>query len=154
MKSNVIGWVAAVVLVMAVLFGLSLNTAPAVLGAPAAAPTPVSVTRPAGEGFITFTPFNAAVLTADTTASCADIGKYSVADVLYSIDQGTVNTTTLTTQWSIDGTTLATGINVVATNAADATDMTQVQVFGRYLCLLANVTNSNPITITAQVLAK
>ena len=154
MKSKAITTATVALLLVMALIGLNLNMAPAVLGAPAAAPTPVSVTRPAGEGYVTFTPFNAAVVTADTTASCADVGPYSVADVLYSIDQGTTNTTTLTAKWSIDGSTLATGVNVVAANAADATDMTQLQVFGKYLCVLADVANSNPITITVQVLAK
>lgn len=149
--------VAALVLV-AMLFGsISMATQPTALGAPLAGPTPVSVTRPSsGEkaAYITFTPFNATALTADTTV-CQDIGNFSVADVLYVIDQGTTNTTTLTAKWGVgDTTNLATGVNVVATNTADATDMQQIQLFGRYLCLLADVTNANAVTVTAQVIAR
>jgi hypothetical protein len=129
----------------------------AATAAPAAAPTPVSVTRPGGDGsFITFDLFNTAVLTEDTTSACVDIGRYNVADVVYSFDQGAgvPNTTTLTTQFSVDGGTLVSGVNVVASNAADATDMQQVQLFGRYFCLLANVSNTSAVTVTAKAIAK
>jgi len=127
----------------------------AATAAPAAAPTPVSVTRPGGDGsFITFDLFNGAALTEDTTSACVDIGRYNVADVVYSIDQTAVNTVTLTTQFSVDGGTLVSGVNVVASNAADATDMQQVQLFGRYFCLLANVSNTNTVTVTAKAIAK
>ena len=71
-----------------------------------------------------------------------DVGRYTIADVQYTIDQGTTNTTTLTTKWSVDGGTLVSGVNVVASNAADATDMQQVQLFGRYFCLFARCGNS------------
>lgn len=156
-KRTIYTIVTALVLAALVLTSIGVSfTSPTALGAPAAGPTPVSVTRPsqASAPYITFTPFNAVALTADTTATCVDIGRYSVGDVLYSIDQADVNTVTLTTKWSIDGTTLATGANVVASNAADATDMQQIQLFGRYLCLLADVTNSNTVTVTAQVIAR
>lgn len=130
-----------------------------VAAAPAAAPTPVSVTRPMGGGeFQVVTLFNTVAITADTTSSCFDIGKFAVADVQYTIDQtladSVMNTTTLTTKWSVDGGTLVSGVNVVASNVADATDMQQVQLFGRYMCLTADVSNANPVTITARAIAK
>ncbi len=79
-------------------------------------------------------------------------------DVLYRIDQhdpaNLPNTTTLTTKWSMDGSLTVSGVNVVASNAADASDLTQLQAFGRYFCLLADVSNTQPITITAQAIAK
>jgi hypothetical protein len=145
----------AVLLVALLLASLPGASAPAT-AAPAAIPTPASVTRPSANGnFITFSPFaGTASIAEDTYSSCYDVGKYSTIDVLYVIDQGTTNTTTLTSYWSIDGTTKAAGVNVVASNAADATDMAQLQVFGRYFCLLANVTNTEAITITAQAIAK
>lgn len=136
------------------LLALALVPQADVSAAPQAIPTPVSVTRPAGEGFITFDPFSAAVVDEDTTSTCYDVGDYAVIDALYSIDQTSVNTVTLTARWSIDGITLANGINLVASNAADSTDMTQLQVFGRYFCVLANVTNTNDVTITVQAIAK
>lgn len=144
----------AVVFMAALVASLGVTTSPAAQGAPLAIPTPVSVTRPAADKWITFTPFNAVALAADSTV-CQEVADFSVADVLYVIDQGTTNTITLTTKWGVgDQTNLATGINVVASNAADATDMQQVQLFGRYFCLLADVTNTNPVTVTVQVIAK
>lgn len=146
--------VVTLVLVAATLVGIGVAQQTPVAAAPLAAPTPVSVTRPAGEGFITFDPFSTQVITADTTSTCFDIGKYAVIDALYKIDQTDVNTVTLTTKWGIDSTTLASGVNLVASNAADATDMQQVQAFGRYFCVLADVANSNQVTITVQAIAK
>ena len=147
-----------VALIMAVaLFG-ALALAPqaeSVQAAPAAIPTPVSVTRPAGDGYVTFNPFaGTSSIATDTTSTCFDVGGRSVIDVLYVIDQTDVNTITLTSKWSIDGTTTVDGVNLVASNAADASDMVQLQVFGRYFCVLANVTNTNAVTVTAQAIAK
>ncbi len=152
-------YVLLAVLVPLVLFALALTMVSggsgAALAAPAAAPTPVSVTRPGGNGaFVTFDLFNSAVITADATSACVDIGKYAVADVQYTIDQTAVNTVTLTSKFSVDGGTLVSGVNVVASNAADATDMQQLQLFGRYFCLLADVANSETVTVTAKAIAK
>lgn len=149
------------VVVALMVFALALTALSgggAATAAPAAAPTPVSVTRPAGDGFVSVSPFSAQVIAADTTSSCYDVAKYSVVDVLYSIDQTVLasgaNTTTLTTKWSIDGVTTVSGVNVVASNAADATDMQQLQVFGRYFCVLADVSNAQDVTVTVQAIAK
>lgn len=139
---------------VAVLVGVSLLPQAPATAAPAAIPTPASVTRPAQDGYITFNPFSASAVTADSTSTCFDVGNYSVIDALYVIDQGTTNTVTLTSKWSVDGTTTASGINLVASNVADATDMAQLQVFGRYWCVLADVTNANPLTVTVQAIAK
>jgi hypothetical protein len=149
---SVVGALVLLALALTVMGGNGAATA-----APVAAPTPVSVTRPGGDGsFITFDLFSGAALTADTTSACVDIGRYNVADVVYTFDQGAgvPNTTTLTTKFSVDGGTLVSGVNVVASNAADATDMQQVQLFGRYFCLLADVSNSNTVTVTAKAIAK
>ncbi len=152
-----------ILVVMAVLglFALALTALSgggAATAAPMAIPTPVSVTRPAGDGYITVAPFSAQILTEDTTSTCYDVAKFSVVDVLYSIDQSivadTANTTTLTTKWGIDSTTTVAGVNIVASNAADATDMAQLQVFGRYFCVYANVSNAQNVTVTVQAIAK
>ena len=151
----VFGGVVGGVLVLALLFGVLLAPqAGVVQAAPAAIPTPVSVTRPAGDGFVTFNPFSTTVVDGDTTSTCYDVGGRSVIDLLYVIDQTDVNTVTLTSKWSIDGTTTVSGINLVATNAADASDITQLQVFGRYFCVLADVANTNDVTVTVQAIAK
>lgn len=154
MKGMAVG-VSVGVLVLALLFGIMVGGGPVgVQAAPQAAPTPVSVTRPAGAGYQVFELFAAAALAADTTADCVDVGAASVLDVQYEIDQGTTNTVTLTTQWSINGSLITDGADIVAANAADASDMVQVQAFGRYLCAKADVANTNPVTVTLYVVAK
>ena len=153
-KLAVVAMATALVLFALVLTAISGGGGAAV-AAPALIPTPVSVTRPATSGNLqSFNPFTAVAVTGDTTSNCIDVGSKSVIDVLYVIDQGAVNTVTLTSKWSIDGVTTVSGVNVVASNAADASDMTQLQVFGRYFCLLADVSNSNAVTVTAQAVAK
>jgi hypothetical protein len=153
MKATVAG-VGAGVLVLALLFGVMVGGGPNVVqAAPQAGPTPVSVTRPAGGDVQVFEIWNAEPLTADTT-ECVDIGAASVIDAQYQIDQGTTNTVTLTSQWSINGSLVTDGVDFVATNAADASDMVQVQAFGRYICPKADVTNSNPLTVTLYLVAK
>lgn len=141
--------------VMMALVGMAMLPQSPAAAAPLAAPTPVSVTRPSNEATaITFSPFSAQAVTVDTTSTCFDVSKFAVIDALYSIDQGDVNTVTLTTKWSIDGTTTASGVALVSANAADATEMQQLQVFGKYFCVLADVANTNPVTITVQAIAK
>jgi hypothetical protein len=151
----IFGAVGGGVLVLALAFGIMGMPQADVSAAPAAIPTPASVTRPAGDGFVTFNPFSGTPsITTDTTSTCFDVGGRSVIDVLYVIDQTDVNTVTLTSKWSIDGTTTVSGINLVAANAADASDMVQLQVFGRYFCILADVSNTNAVAITAHAIAK
>lgn len=145
--------VVALFVVAILMVGILAPQAP-VAAAPAAAPTPVSVTRPAVSEAQVYQIWAAQALTEDTTGACVDIGNASVLDAQYSIDQTTTNTVTLTTQWSINGSLITDGADFVASNAADASDMVQVAAFGRYLCAKADVTNSNPVTVTLYVLAK
>ncbi len=142
------------VLVLALVFGVLFQPQAAVQAAPQAAPTPVSVTRPAGDGVQVIEVWDAVAITADTTATCVDIGAASVIDAQYQIDQTDVNTVTLTTQWSINGELITDGADVVASNAADASDMVQVQAFGRYICPKADVSNTNAVTLTLYLVAK
>lgn len=142
------------VLVLALLLGLVGLPQADVSAAPQAAPTPVSVTRPAGSGAQVYEVWSSAVITADTTAACVDIGGASVIDAQYLIDQTAVNTVTLTTQWSINGSLITDGVDIVASNAADASEMAQVAAFGRYICPKADVTNSESVTVTLYLVAK
>lgn len=125
-------------------------------GAPVAVPTPIAATAQQSKGvpqLVTF--FDHRALTADTTAPCVDLGNYSVADFEWVIDQGTVvNTTTLTLQFGNTTGALFAGVNLVAANAADATSGGQFNLFNRYTCPLANVTNGNTITITLNAWVK
>lgn len=151
---RVFGVVMAGALVMALLFGIMLAPQGDVMAAPQAAPTPVSVTRPAGAGAQIIEVWDAVPITADTTATCVDIGAASVIDAQYQIDQTDVNTVTLTTQWSINGELITDGVDIVASNAADASEMVQVQAFGRYICAKADVANTNTVTVTLYLAAK
>lgn len=98
-------------------------------------------------------------ITADTYA-CADLSTWDVMDLQYRIDQGTTNTTTLTMQrYNIAPPLVVTpiyesGATVVNANAADAHADLQVSLFDRYTCVLADVTNSNPVTLTVIGVAK
>lgn len=125
-----------------------------VTGAPMAAPTPNAATERTNGLPQMYTFFNATTMTADTTSSCFELANYDVMDLYYNIDQGTVNTTTLTLKFGNTESALVSGINIVAANAADANNLQPFQVFGRYTCIYADVANTNTITITVNALAK
>jgi len=101
-----------------------------------------------------YTFFNSAAMTADTTSSCFELANYDVMDVYYNIDQGTTNTTTLTLRFGNTESALVNGVNIVASNTADASGLQPYQTFGRYACILADVTTTDTITITVNALAK
>ena len=148
---------AAVVLVASLLAAFAMVPAGSTQAAPSFAPTPVAaVQRSPAPEFPTF--FNAKVLTADTRSSCFEVPDYSVIDLQYNIDQTlvetTANTTTLTIQFSNDLVTYVDGLNAVADNAADASGLVQMQLFGRHTCVYANVTNTNPVTVTVNGVVK
>lgn len=151
---NLITAVVSVAAVLVLLFvGSLLPAMPAVNGAPAAAVlTPVSNDN-ASLGARVATWANVEVFTADDT-SCFELGNYDVIDLQYVIDQGTVNTTTITQQYSNDNVTMVDGAAVVTANAADANGMAQYALFGRYGCMKIDVANANPITITLIGVAK
>lgn len=146
--------IGAVIVIALLALSLAYLGEPAhISAAPGAAPTPVANILTADAVF----PFNfqvATALTADTNTSSREVMRYNAIDVQYVIDQGTTNTTTLTIQWSNDGSNWVAGPALVSNNAADATDITRVPVFGRYARINQNVTNSNPITITLLGIAR
>lgn len=153
MRGALAGVMTGIILATFLLVGLTTAVQPT-RGAALAAPTPAPVTRPDSPGYVVFTPFNSQAMTQTTTATCADVGRHSVVDVVYSIDQGTTNTVTLYSMWSINGTTLVTGTAIASAVAVDTLDMQQVQVFGRYLCVRAQTTNTNSVTVYVQGMAK
>lgn len=116
--------------------------------APALAPTPVAAPDSVGAGqFFRFQP--ATALTADTNTSGVDITKFETVDIQYVIDHGTVNTTTLKIQYSIDNSNWTDGATLVSASAADgAAVVARVPAFGRYMRVNEDVSNSNTITIT------
>lgn len=151
MKTKFFALFAAALLLVGVLVS-ALSYHSNVTAAPVAGPTPITVPGLTSASFNTVVLFDAVRMTADRTSQCVDAAAYSVADVQYQIIQGSpVNTTTLTIQYTNRGGLRANGPNVVANNAQTATDMQQVPVFGRQICVLANVANSQPVTITVDM---
>lgn len=156
MKLNSTPALAAMILAAALLlvsFVGGIGPSPA-SAAPAAIPTPVSVTHSGiRSSVVTF--LNKAVVTGTGCGPLINIADHAKIDLQWVIDQGTTpNTTTLALRFTNDGTNLATGATVVSGNNADATDMNQFAVFGRQACVHATVANTNPVTITAIGVAK
>lgn len=134
---------------------MTFNSPRQASAAPYAVPTPVSASRSVVKWFpVTY--WDAAPLTADTRAECFETASNDLIDIQYTIDQGAgvPNTTTVKLQHSVDNLTFIDGVNVVASNSADASDLKQFQVFGRYTCLYADVSNTNTVTITAKAVVK
>lgn len=145
----------ALFLMAALIVSPVFNLAPELVqGAPAPAPTPITQYQREDSPRIVEFWGSATALTADTRSTCYDLAGYNNIDIHYIIDQGTVNTTTVTLEHSNNNSTYPDGINVVASNAADADVMQQYPLFGKWTCLYANLTNANTFTITAIGLAK
>lgn len=144
--------VAALALIAALFVGVFSGAPSQVSAAPAAAPTPQTFNPSRADANIMVWA-NVKSITADTRW-CADARNYNAADVQYAIDQGTVNTTTLKLQFSNDMVSFVDGATLVSANAADADSLNRQLVYGRYVCVFADVTNSNAIVITAIGVAK
>lgn len=142
-----------VLMLAAALFSTTLWQLEPVQGAPLSAPTPITQSVWNGEPKIL--PFwSAASLTADARSACFNVGGYGTLDLHYIIDQGTTNTTTVNLQFSNVANSYVSGLAMVSANAADATDLKEFNVFGDRVCLYADVTNSNALSITAVGLVK
>jgi|GEM_PF-4087279 len=72
----------------------------------------------------------------------------------YIIDQTTGNTTTLKSQYSMDGTNWVDGITLVSNNTTDDSGIVQVPVYARYIRIYEDHTGSNAITTTVKALCK
>ena len=121
--------------------------------APPAAPTPLAnvVNQDSGRFLIFQT---ATALTADTNTTGRQIMEFDTLHVGVLIDHGTLNTTTVTVQWSNDNTNWDDGPAVVSNNAADAYEIVPLPIFGRYVRFKQDLSNSNSITITLNAVAK
>lgn len=136
----------------------------------AAIPTPIS--NPAvSDSATNVTYWQDVGLVADGGSNSKQLLAYEFQDIHYEINQtdvaiagGTlVNTVTVRLEFSNDpdcvvGTgssaNWASGINLVATNAADADEMLQVNNIGRCTRLYADVANTNPVTLSVWAVAK
>lgn len=155
MKNKLVPYIFAGVLVLAMIAGSFLPHADFAYSAPAIAPTPLSSTIIAGPGLPqVVTWFNGQTITADTTSPCIDLSRYSTADIYYNIDQTATNTTTLTLKFGNTSAAQVSGVNVVATNTADAAALQPFQLFGACTAILADVANSTPVAITVNARVK
>lgn len=154
-RQTIFAAVAVAVMLFAAL-ALSMTGPANVTAAPAAAPTPVSVNH-AGT-FADVTNFYVtSVVTADGNGSVQNVQNHQIMDLQWVIDQTlltTMNTTTLKLQFSNDGANWIDGPSFVSANVADANDMQQYAVFGRYARVNADVSNTNPLTLTIIGVAK
>ena len=144
---------------LAIVIGLLLMSTLVFVGnlepAGATAPTPVSV--PSGRASVAGGPYyfmRESAKTEDGRGTTYSLKNYNIVDVFYTIDQGTVNTVTLNIQYSNDGVNWVTGGAIVSANAADATGLIQLNNYGMYTNVYADVANSNPVTITVSALGK
>lgn len=156
-KFTILSMTVTLMLLAALFGGMLFAPMPSADAAPAAAITPVSFSGQSGDNAkITF--FNGNI--AADTRVCHDLSNYNKLDLQYVIDQGTVNTTTLSLQWSNDhnpstntGNYLAQA-TVVSANAADASGGNQYLTAGQYMCVLADVANSNALGLKVLGVAK
>lgn len=139
--------IAAFVLLLTVALFPAFNS-PQALAAPPAAPTPVAAPDSVGGGhFFRFQP--ATAIAADTYSPAVEVLGFETLDIEYALDHGTANTTTLTVQYSISGDNWTDGAALVSASASDAAAVVaRVPVFGRYMRVKQDVTNTNTITIT------
>lgn len=135
------------VIVPILLFVLALTaiTSGPVAAAPAAAPTPVSVSAGSAQPDL-FTAYTEEAIAADERSGCVDVSKFQRADVQYLVDVGEVNTTTVTMQFTNDKVTYIDGLAVASAIVADGSTMQQYAVFGKFMCFYVNLTNTEPIT--------
>jgi hypothetical protein len=128
--------------------------------APLPIPTPVS--NPSGRISSATGPrypinfFKDQPVTADLRGAPVSLSEYNILDIQFVIDQviTTPNTVTLKVQYSNDGVNWVSGANLVADNAADATDLIQLNNYGRYTAIYADVTNTETITVSVIAVAK
>lgn len=117
--------------------------------------TPVAQTARGSEPARVAEFFKDKTITSDTRA-CFDLANYEVADIQYDIDQNDAftNVVTLSVQNSNDNATFNSANTIVNANAADANGIGQYPLFGRYNCVLADVTGTHGITLSVIGVAK
>jgi len=120
-------------------------------------PTPAAIMNQSeSSALITFLDSYSSTDGAD--AGPAKIYTYEYGNFQYVIDQmgasPSVNTTTLTVQWSMDATTWSDGPAMVSANVADADSVVQVPNLGLYRRVYPDHTGTNPVTITVKAVCK
>jgi len=158
-SGSALAYVIALALVLLVALQIIIAPAPAAVAAPPAAPTPVAnIPGDSDNSLYVVFSTGAFSITADANTSGRLMQSYEYVDIQSTIDQTAVatvfNTTTITIQFSNDNSNWTDGPAIVSANVADATTITRLQLFGRYIRFKQDVSNTNPITITLLGLAK
>lgn len=130
--------------VIILLAGLSLRFLGGAEAAPAAA-IPEAQATPAVS-----TVWTANRITADTRSGALDLRNYTQSDVQITIVQSaSINTTTVRLDRSNSGYDWGSGTTILNASGASTTVVVSSSLVGRYGSVYADVTNSNPVTITA-----
>lgn len=157
MRKNIVFSVLLGVFALLALAGvMSMNTSVQAASGdlPVALVTPVSATS-RGTAANVLTLLDTTTLTAAANGPAVNVQNFEIADVQYVIDQGTVaNTTTVKLQFSNDNVNWVDGNNIVAANVADAGDMQQFALFGRYARVAVSAGNSQPFSVKVIGLGK
>ena len=141
------------VLFVAALLVPAIVSGPGVQAAPPAAPTPIANTPYSADGnYFSFMADKA--WTADGYSDQVTLASFEWADFQYLLDQSATNTTTVTIQHSNDGTNWVDATPVISGNTTDAGDITRLPLFGRYTRLKVDVSTTDTIRLTVNLLAK
>ena len=146
---------AAVLLGLFLLIGAAIPivTQPAQAGPPLA-PTPVSNLVVSQERNL-FELMAGKGVTADYNTTAMEISSFSYGDVQFAVTQGaTVNTTTVTIQYSNDKSNWVNGVAITSSAVASGTDITRVPLFGQYARFKVDVSGSSAVTWTLNMLAR
>lgn len=150
-KYPVIVVVMTLVLMVAFIATLGGNGASA---APSLIPTPVSVSSRGTSLAKDVMLYDASVMTTAVASNAQGVAEHEIIDLQWLIDQTDVNTATIKLQFSNDGTNWVDGATAVSSNAADAGDMQQFALFGKFVRAHTTLANTNPVTITLIGVAK
>ena len=154
---NKVKYLVFIVVVVAMLFVAFLATlgGNGASAAPSLVPTPVSVSARGSAIAKDVVLYNGVVMTTAVASSAQGINEHEVIDLQWIIDQATLtNTLSINIQFSNNGVNWVDGPRVVTTNTADANDMQQYAIFGKYIRAYPSLENNNPVTITLIGVAK
>jgi hypothetical protein len=154
-KFTNLAWTLVIALI-AILGGLGLFAGQGAQAAPPAAPTPVANILDT-DNAVFFNFQTATALTADANTTGIEVLPFDSLDVQVVADVTIVtepNTTTLTIQYSNDGSNWSDGLALATSLATDTVSITRVPVFGRYMRVEQDVSLSDPITITLSAVGR
>lgn len=154
-RNDVLFAISAIVVAVAFMVAITLIGGQVEVEAgPLAAPTPLVTGYNTQSPYYPVTFWDTQVITEDTGSTVFVLPKYEALDIQYNIDQTDGNTITLKLQHSNDATNWTDGLTLVSANGADASVLQQYTNFGIYTRIYADVTDNDPVTVTAIGVAK